>query len=111
MGRKSFNLAIGYILEIVALIVIGYWGWAQHQGVLRYALALSLPVIVTVIWTTFRVPGGTNRFPTFIAVPRLARVLLEVAFFGFAVWSLFNAGLTAGGWLLGGTFLFYHLIS
>ncbi len=98
-------------MEIVALIAIGYWGWTQHQGVLRYALALSLPVITAVMWATFRVGGGSDRHPPLIAVPRLVRQLLEVVCFGFAVWSLFNAGLTSGGWLLGGIFLVYHLIT
>lgn len=111
MRQRSFNLALGYFLEIVALIAIGYWGWAQHEGVLRYALAISLPVIVAVMWATFREAGETERRPPLIAVSSMVRLLLEVAMFGFAVWGLFNSGLTGGGWLLGGTFLLYRLIS
>lgn len=110
MEQKSFNLALGYLLEIMGLIAIGYWGWAQHQGVLRYALAISLPVIAAVVWATFREADRTERRPPLIAVPSVVRLLLEVAMFGFAVWTLFNMGLTSGGWLLGGTFLLYRLI-
>lgn len=111
MGQNIFNLALRFILEIVALIAIGYWGWAQHQGVLRYALAISLPVIAAVLWATFRVAGEPNSGPPIIAVPGLVRLLLEIAFFGFAVWSLFAAGLTTGAWLFGGLIVFHYLIS
>jgi hypothetical protein len=57
MGQNIFNLALHLILEFVALFALGYWGWAQHQGMLRYALAVNLPVIAAVLWATFRVPG------------------------------------------------------
>jgi hypothetical protein len=111
MGQNIFNLALRFILEIIALIAIGYWGWVQHQGVLRYALVISLPVIAAVLWAIFRVSGEPNSGPPIVAVPGPVRLLLEIAFFGFAVWSLFNTGITGGAWLLGGILLFHYLIS
>lgn len=111
MGQNIFNLALRFILEIVALIAIGYWGWAQHQGVLRYALAISLPVIAAVLWATFRVAGEPNSGPPIIAVPGPVRLILEVAFFGFAVWGLYNAQATNAAWILGGILVVHYLIS
>lgn len=111
MAQNIFNLALRFILEIVALIAIGSWGWAQHQGILRYTLALSLPVIAAAVWATFRVAGEANSGPPIIAVPGLVRLLLELAVFGFAVWSLISGQLTHGAWLFGGVLLFHYLIS
>jgi hypothetical protein len=109
MGQNPINLALRFFLELAALYFIGYWGWTQHAGVLRYLLAIGLPLLAAVIWGVFRVPGdgGAPR----VRVPGIVRLLIEVVFFGFAIWGLFDAGATTAGWIFGGITLFHYIIS
>jgi hypothetical protein len=36
VGKNPINLAVRFLLETAALIAIGYWGWTQFDGALRY---------------------------------------------------------------------------
>jgi hypothetical protein len=109
MGQNPVNLALRFFLELAALYFMGYWGWTQHDGVLRYLLAFGLPLLAASVWGMFRVPGdgGAPR----VRVSGLVRLLIEVLFFGFAIWGLFDAGATTTGWIFGGLVLFHYLIS
>lgn len=109
MGQHPLNLVLRFVLELVALYCIGYWGWTQSEGALRYLMAFGLPLLAAVIWGTFRVPGdgGAPR----VRVSGIVRLLIEVMFFGFAIWGLFDSGATTAGWILGGLTLFHYLIS
>jgi protein involved in polysaccharide export with SLBB domain len=60
MGQNPLNLALRFVLEIVALIAVGYWGWTAATGVLGYVLAIGLPLLAAVFWGTFRVPGDDS---------------------------------------------------
>jgi hypothetical protein len=111
MGRNKFNVTLHFLLEVIALIAIGYWGWAQHQGVLRYALAVSLPVIVAVLWATFRVASEADSRPPVVAVPGWVRLLLELISFGFALWGLYKAGAVQVAWGLGLIVIIHYVIS
>ncbi|MGZ9167053.1 MAG: YrdB family protein [Anaerolineales bacterium] len=109
MGQHPLNLGLRFFLELAALYCIGYWGWAQYDGALRYLMAFGLPFLAAVIWGTFRVPGdgGAPR----VRVSGIVRLLIEVIFFGFAVWGLFDAGATTAGWIVGALTLFHYVIS
>lgn len=109
MGQNPLNLALRFFLELAALYFIGYWGWTQHEGLLRYLLTIGLPLLAAFIWGVFRVPGdgGAPR----VRVPGLVRFLIEIAFFGLAIWGLFKAGATTAGWIFGGLTLFHYIIS
>jgi hypothetical protein len=76
---------------------------------LRYLLVIGLPLLAAVIWGVFRVPndGGAPR----VRVPGMARFLIEIVFFGFAIWGLFEAGAIMAGWIFGGLTLFHYIIS
>ena len=97
MSQNPINLAVRFLLEIAALVAIGYWGWAQHAGILRYALVIGLPLLAAFLWGTLRVPedaSANGKAP--VPVPGALRLLLELAFFGFATWGLFDAGAALG---------------
>lgn len=112
MGQHPLNLALRFILEMAALIAIGYWSWTRHEGVLRVAMAISLPLIAAVLWATFRVPGDTSSgAEPIVAVPGLLRLLLELALFSFATWGLYRSGAVNAAWALGGVTLFHYLFS
>lgn len=109
MGQNLANLALRFFLELAALYGMGYWGWTQHTGVLRYLLAFGLPLLAASVWGIFRVPGdgGAPR----VRVSGVIRLVIEVIFFGFATWGLFDAGAAAAGWIFGGLTLFHYIIA
>jgi hypothetical protein len=109
MGQNPVNLALRFFLELAALYCMGHWGWARHEGVLRYLFAFGLPLLAAVIWGVFRVPGDGG--VPLIRVPGVVRLLIEVIFFGFATWGLLDAGATTAGWIFGGITLLHYLIS
>lgn len=112
MGQHPLNLALRFILEMIALVAVGYWGWAQHDGVLRVALAISLPLIAAVVWAAFRVPGdASSGADPIIAVPGLVRLLLELALFSLAAWGLYNAGAVHFAWAFGAIVFIHYFIS
>jgi hypothetical protein len=112
MSQNPINLAVRFFLEIAALVAIGYWGWAGHAGILRYVLVVALPLLVAVLWGTLRVPGdaSANRKAP-VPVAGWLRLLLELAFFGFATWGLFDAGAALSGWIFSGITLIHYLLS
>ncbi len=112
MSQNPINLAVRFFLEIAALIAMGYWGWAAHTGIFRYVLVIALPVLAAALWGTFRVPedASANRKAP-IPVAGWLRLLLEVVFFGFAAWGLFDAGARLAAGVFAGATLIHYLLS
>ena len=93
MGSHPLNLAVRFVLEIAALVAIGYWGWTQHDGFVRYLLAIGGPLLAAILWATFAVPDDPSRSGKApIPVPGIIRLALELALFAFAAWALYDAG-------------------
>lgn len=88
---RALSLGLRFLLEIVALAALAYWGWAANQGVLRVALAVGLPLFAAALWGTVRVPGDPGDAP--IAVSGPVRLLLEVSLLSLATLLLVLAGL------------------
>lgn len=99
MGKHPLNLGLRFLLELAALFAMGYWGWTQHTGLARFLWAVGLPLVFSVAWGTFRVPGDPGPAP--VAVPGVVRLLLETVFFGVAVWSLYASGRESWALVLG----------
>jgi hypothetical protein len=112
MSSNPINLAVRFLLELSALLAIGFWGWRQGEGLFRFVLAIGLPLIAAVLWGTFAVPDDRSRSGKApVPVPGVVRLVLELAFFAFATWALYNAGATQLSWLLGGVTLVHYVLS
>lgn len=98
-NMHPLNAALRFALELAALAAMGYWGWVRHDGVERWLWAIGLPLVAAVAWAVFRIPGDPGNAP--VAVPGVVRLLLEVVFFGGAVWLLMLAGSPGRALLLG----------
>lgn len=112
MGSNPINLAVRFILELVGLVSIGYYGWTQHEGVTKYLLAFGLPLIAAILWGTFRVPGDTSsagKVP--VAVAGWIRLLLELSFFAAGTIALFASGEPLWGWVFGVLVGIHYVIS
>jgi hypothetical protein len=112
MGSNPINLAVRFILEMAGLAALGWWGWNQGEGILRFILALGIPFLAAVLWGTFAVPDDQSRSgKAKVPIPGIVRLMLELAFFVTATWSLFATGLTALGWIYGIAVLIHNIIS
>lgn len=99
MSKNPVNLAVRFLLEIAALIALGYWGWTTQEGILRPALTVGLPLAAAFLWGTFRVPGDPGQAR--VAVPGIVRLLLEAALFISAAALLAAANQPAAAVVLG----------
>lgn len=111
MSRHPINLAARFILELVALFAMALWAWRLGEGVLRFALAVGVPLLAAVLWGTFRVPGDTSSSGSApVPVSGFVRLLLELAFFDFAAWCLFTIR-PAFGWIFAIVVLIHYAVS
>ena len=93
MGSHPINLIIRFLLEIIALITFGIWGWKESDGWFRFVLAIGIPIILAAIWGTFAVPDDPSRSGAApIATPGVIRLAIELEFFALATWSLHDIG-------------------
>jgi hypothetical protein len=112
MASNPVNLAVRFVLEIASLIALGYWGWSQSNGGLRFVLAIGIPLLAAALWGTFAVPDDPSRSGKApVPVPGIVRLLLELTFFAVATWTLLAIGATQWGWILGIATLIHYLVS
>ena len=93
MGANPINLGFRFLLELIALAAFGYWGWNLTESGLRFGLVILVPLLAAALWGTFAVPGDPSRSGKApVPVPGWVRLVLELAFFALAVFSIFTGG-------------------
>jgi hypothetical protein len=84
---KGANLALRFLLELCALVSLGYWCFKPgSEAIAKVALGIGVPLVAAVAWGVFVAP----RAP--VALPGVLVLLLQVMVFGSAA-----AGLAATG--------------
>ncbi len=84
---KSFNTLLSFLLELVMLFAYGYYGFQTASGaLLKWALAIGLPLFAAVIWGMFFAPNAVRRFSA------LPGVFLSLVLFLLGAWGLWNTG-------------------
>jgi len=112
MGSHPINLIIRFLLEIIALFSVGLWGWKQSDGWLRFVLAIGIPIILAAIWGTFAVPNDPSRSGSApIVTPWIIRLLIELGFFAFATWSVYDMGFSKISLALCITVVLHYILS
>jgi hypothetical protein len=112
MGSHPLNLALRFLLEIAALVAIGYWGFDQYNGIWRFLLGIGGPVIAAALWGVFAVPNDPSRSGKApVPVPGVPRLALELSLFGFATWALYAAGSQVLALVLAGLTIVHHATS
>lgn len=108
MSHHPLNLAVRFLLELAALGCMGFWGWNQSHGIARYMLAVGVPLLAAVMWGVFRKPGdASSSGEAPVKTPGTVRLMLELVFFGFATWTLWNLAYVILAVILG-TLIFVH---
>lgn len=83
---------------MTVLVAVGMWGWHQADGWMRWVIAIGVPMMLSVIWGVFNVPGDPSRSGEApVVVPGIVRLLIEAAFFIFGSWALMSLGYRAFG--------------
>lgn len=91
MGSHPINLGVRFVLEIIALISVGIWGWNKSDGFLKFVLGIGLPILLGAIWATFAAPDDPSRSgQTVIATPGAIRLLIELAIFAIAAFAIYS---------------------
>ena len=112
MGSHPINLAIRFLLELTALIVMGIWGWNQSEDWQRFVIAFGLPITAAAIWGTFAVPNDPSRSGKApVTIPGIVRLVFELAFFSFATWALYKLGHSNLAFVFGAIVAIHYLIS
>jgi hypothetical protein len=84
---KGANLALRFLLELCALIALGYWGFATGSGAIaKVVLCIGAPLVAAVVWGVFVAP----RAP--VELPGVLVLLLQVLVFGSAAAGLATTG-------------------
>ena len=109
MNTQPINLLLRFLLELVMLAVIAYWGYHRFPGWQGIVAAVAFPALAATLWGVFRIPNDPKPAP--VAIPGPLRLLLEWALFAWAVWALDNLGYNAAAWLLAGILVAHYLVS
>jgi hypothetical protein len=111
MSQNPLNLALRFLLEILALVALGAWARAQFPGALGFILMILIPLLAATAWGIFNVKGDPSRSGKApVPVPGIVRLLLELAFFGSATWAIFRLNSTYG-WTFGVITLVHYIFS
>ncbi len=112
MSTNPVNLGVRFLLEMAALLILGSWGWHQGDSLLRYLLALGVPLLAASLWGTFAVPNDPSRSGRApVPIPGYLRLLLEFIFFGAAVWMLAALTSNVSPWILGAVVVLHYVFS
>lgn len=61
---KTLNLALAFLLELVMLYAIGYWGFKLKQDTaVRWAAGIGLPLLAAVLWGVLLAPKSVVASP------------------------------------------------
>jgi len=85
------NLVLRFLLELTALAVTSYWGFASSSGARQWILGLGAPVVIAVVWGLFVSPKAK------IELPRPARFAVELVVWAAAALALVAAGQAVPG--------------
>ncbi len=90
MATNPYNLVLRLILEFYGYIVFGFTGFFITESILRWPLAVLLPIAAGFFWGTFYVekdPAGVGK--AIIKVTGLQRLILEFLFYSLTVFLSF----------------------
>jgi hypothetical protein len=84
---KVINLALRFLLELCALVALGYWGFKTgSRAITKIGLGIGAPLLVAVVWGTFLSPQAL------VQLPELLVLILQVLVFGSAAAALVATG-------------------
>jgi hypothetical protein len=109
VANNPLNLALRFVLELVALGGLVMLGWTLGGDGWRLVPAIVVPLAAAAAWGTFRIPNDPGPAP--IAVPGPVRLLLEVIVFAAGVVGYAAAGHGMVALIVGVVMISHYLAS
>ncbi len=109
MANNPLNLALRFILELVALGGLALLGWTLGGEGWRLVPAIAVPVLAAAAWGTLRIPNDPGPAP--VAVPGPVRLVLEIAVLGGGVLGYAVAGHDTAALLIGAVMVGHYAAS
>jgi len=111
-SKHPVNLALRFLLELVAIFTFGYWGHSLVGDGTRILLAILFPLLFAVLWGVFAVKGDPSRSgKTVIKTPGILRLMLELVLFGAAAWMMLDLDYTTVALIFGVAVVIHYFIS
>ena len=102
----SINLALAFLLEVTAFIIIGYWGFLQGSTIyMQYLLATALTIFAIILWGIFAAPRSRHKLND---VPRF---LFKLFIFELAAFLFYKTGYLSFAILFGSIALFNLILA
>lgn len=112
MTKKPLNLALRFLLEVAAIVIMGLWGYHISGNVPGILFAILLPLGFALLWGIFAVPNDPSRSgKTVVPTPGIIRLILELFLFAAAAWMIRDLGYRPAWWIFGGITLIHYIIS
>lgn len=109
---EPWNLALRFGLELSALTAMGFWGYEKGDGGMRYALMIGVPLVAATAWGIFAVENDPSRSGnTVSATNGFARLALELGFFAFSTWTLYDMGFNNLAYTMSGLIVIHYAFS
>lgn len=84
---KIINQVTAFVLEICMVVALGFIGYQQGKSILlKYTLAVGLPLIAMVLWGYFAAPKSDYRLAL------LWRMIFKITLFSITSWLLYMSG-------------------
>ena len=111
-SKHPVNLALRFLLELVAIFTFGFWGHSLVGDGTRILLAILFPLLFAVLWGVFAVKGDPSRSgKTVIKTPGILRLMLELVLFGAAAWMMLDLDYTTVALIFGVAVVIHYFIS
>ena len=112
MSKNPINGLVRFLMELVALLTFGKWGYSLSDTWLAILLAIFMAALFAGLWGVFAVKDDPSRSgKTVVPTPGPVRLALELILFGSATWMLFKLGLHTPAWILGSVTILHYAIS
>ncbi len=110
--QNTANLAVRFILELVALISVGVWGWRFSEECFHYVVAFGPTIMLAIVWGTFNVPDDPSRSGRVpVVVSGVVRLMIELGIFSIAAWALYDIGHTKLSLILALAVVIHYIVS
>ncbi|GHU41100.1 hypothetical protein FACS1894193_04400 [Bacilli bacterium] len=82
---KIANYGLAFLLEMGALVILGYWGFhLQADRIVRIGIAILAPLVMSVVWGIWCAPTSSYR------LDGIQLLLIKCLIFGMVTCCLFN---------------------
>ena len=93
---QNVNLALRSLLEICALVAVGFWGFQIGSStIMKMVLGIGAPIFIAVLWGVFGSPNSIFKLPITL------HLILESLVFGIPAIALYSAGKPQLAWIYG----------